>query len=194
MKIILFENNYGTAGKRDRQSWFLLADSALSNRGKPFFMPDDVGIVTASASVAVRISRLGKSISPRFARRYYSQVAPVIHFQFPELKERCVREGLSFSEAVSFDKAMIHGIFMDFPENPDCLDMNLSLNGERVERWRHEDMSENIDVLISKFSEMNTMKMGDLIVPALSKGVEVKPGDRLMLENELFGSLTVKVK
>ena len=49
-------------------------DSALLKDSKPFFIPDFCEQVDYETEMVVRICRLGKNISERFAHRYYDAV------------------------------------------------------------------------------------------------------------------------
>ena len=53
---------------------FLKPDSAMLKDGKPFFIPDFSNEIHYETELVVRISRLGKNISERFAHRYYDAV------------------------------------------------------------------------------------------------------------------------
>ncbi len=56
----------------------IIPDSAIIKDGKPFFIPDDAKRWKYSCGVAVRICRLGKNISEKFASRYIDAYAPCI--------------------------------------------------------------------------------------------------------------------
>ena len=194
MKIIVLENNYENAEIEDLLSWYLISDSALTNWGKPFFYPLEMSKVSVQASIAIRISRLGKSVSSRFAPRYYHEVAPMLHFFFPQLKEKLVNRGLSFSRAVSFDKSLIYGEFKEMPDDMENLKLDLTVNRQLAVNFDISKLRYGIDELIPKVSEMNTLKMGDLILPALSEPVEIFIGDLIELKGGFVNPLSVKIK
>lgn len=194
MKIIVLENNYENQPDDDILGWYLISDSALTNWGKPFFFPLDESKVVVSASLGIRISRLGKSISPRFAKRYYHEVAPMLHFCFPNIKKKLINQGLSCSRAVSFDKSLFYGKFSEITEDIDKLKLEIKLNGETKDIFDVSKLKLGIDKVIAKISEMNTLKMGDLILPAQSKPLEINIGDLIELQNCCMQPLTVKVK
>ena len=62
-----------------------LPDTALQTRGKPVFIPDWGGECEARCALAVRISRLGKSIERRFATRYFDAVAPAVKLEMQDM-------------------------------------------------------------------------------------------------------------
>ncbi|MDE6028229.1 MAG: hypothetical protein K2G23_09170, partial [Muribaculaceae bacterium] len=53
-------------------------DSAMVRSGNPIFLPDFNCSFSGIFYLAVKISRLGKSIAERFATRYYSEAAPAM--------------------------------------------------------------------------------------------------------------------
>lgn len=66
MKILIIDSY-----DNPRNGLRLVADSAWRPDRRPLFIPEGAGCIHAEIRPAVRISRLGKSISPDFAGRYY---------------------------------------------------------------------------------------------------------------------------
>ena len=115
----------------------VVPDSAMMRCRDPFFMPDNRQW-QALCLFGVRIDRLGKGISPEFARRYYNECVIAIHpFAVSEpddTAERWARDGaLVVSESLSAD----------------------SLD---------EELRKEIDAMISRVSRNATLKTGDLIL------------------------------
>lgn len=189
MKIFIIDNNQ-IKGAQEVDNWYLAADSALSNHGKPFFMPEGMGKITVSASMAFRISRLGKSIKPRFAERYYEEIAPILHFRLADLKRRLSHAGLPFSEAVSFDKSVMYGPFIAFNNMGKSHEWKFRVNGKEAGLINPILLKEKTAEIIANVSRMNTLKMGDLILPELKFETEITIGDIL----ELGPDLKVKIK
>lgn len=63
-------------------------DSAILKDGKPFFIPDFSNEVHYETELVVRINRLGKNISPRFASRYYDALTVGIDFTARDLQRK----------------------------------------------------------------------------------------------------------
>ena len=88
MKILAVGMNYakhnkelgGTLYQPEEPVIFAKPDSALLKDGKPFFIPDFTKQCDYEVELVVRICRLGKNISPRFAHRYYDAVTVGIDF------------------------------------------------------------------------------------------------------------------
>lgn len=194
MKVIVIENNYSQADKDTDLSWYIVADSAISNAGKPFYTPDLYGGVAVSVSLAFRFSRLGKSVAPKFASRYYKEIAPAVHFQLTDLKADLQNRGVSFSPAVSFDRSVMAGDYVAIETLNENISLNLKINGELVGKWNLLEMRQGINEVIGVFSRLNTIKMGDVMLPALGAQFTIKEGDFLEVTGEGFNPLTIKVK
>lgn len=191
MKAIVIENNYKESITHGKCGWYFLADSAISNTGKPFYLPENVGRVTASISLAIKISRLGKFIEPRFASRYYVECAPAVHFRLPEFKEKLGSEGLPEDAARSFDKSLFVGDF--FPWEASII-INLWKNGMAEVSFSPDKLNFSVDEVLSKVSVMNTVKIGDLLIPGLNGEVELDEGDILDLRSAEDSLFKVKIK
>ena len=101
MKIFAIGMNYaahnqelhGTLKRPDEPVIFTKADSAILNQGKPFFIPDHLGRIDYETEVVVRICRLGKNISERYAHRYYDAVTVGIDFTARDLQKKASEAG-----------------------------------------------------------------------------------------------------
>lgn len=191
MKIFVLVNNYDPTDCASRQGWYMLADSALTNTGKPFFMPEDIGEVTASLGLAVRVSRLGKHVETKFAGRYYTEVAPAVHFVLKSCENRLRESGLPEDPARSFDRALFAG---DFRPKEELKDFQLHKDGKLLRDFSIKKMVCPIDEVIRKVSELNTLKIGDMIVVALTEPLDVQTGDLLEVKDKDERLFHIKVK
>ncbi len=89
----------------------LMVDSSVVLPGRPLFLPPVAEQYDIELLPAVKISRLGKNIAPKFARRYYDTFSLLV---------RVVPHGvgLSTSLLVAFDSSVAEGIFIPFPSDP----------------------------------------------------------------------------
>ncbi len=162
---------------------FTKADSALLSGGKPFFLPDFTTRCDYETELVVRIGRLGRSISPRFAHRYYDAVTVGIDFTARDLQEKLRARGLPWELSKGFDGSAVIGDFVPVTELPDVqnLHFRLELNGETVQTGFTGDMLFKVDTLVSYISRFYTLKMGDLIYTGTPVGVgPVHVGDHLV--------------
>ena len=73
---------------------FMKPDSAILRNRRPFFLPDHLGRVDYETELVVRINRLGKSISARFADRYIDAVTLGIDFTARDMQNEFRSKGL----------------------------------------------------------------------------------------------------
>jgi 2-keto-4-pentenoate hydratase/2-oxohepta-3-ene-1,7-dioic acid hydratase in catechol pathway len=197
MKIIGIGKNYalhnqemeGAAYKPEAPVVFLKPDSALQKPGKPFFVPNQMGRIDYEAELVVRICRLGKNISKRFAYRYYDAMTVGLDFTARDLQQQAQQAGLPWTISKGFDGAAVIGewIASTLYPSPSTLHFHLEKNGETVQEGCSDDMLYHIDELISYVSRFFTLKTGDLIFTGTPSGVgPVAIGDHLTgwIENQ----------
>ena len=177
---------------------FTKCDSAMLIPGKPFFIPDHLGRIDYEAELVVRICRLGRNISERFAHRYYDAVTVGIDFTARELQQQASRNGLPWTIAKGFDGSAAIGEWVPISEEfrvkseefATAISFRLDKNGETVQRGNTAYMIHSIDQLISYISRFFTLKTGDLIYTGTPVGVgPVAIGDHLegwILNEELL--------
>lgn len=175
MKTIVYEPATPPA---EFAAWYHIADSALANAGKPFFLPDFAESFEACPVILVRIDKLGKSIGSRFAGRYFNFLAAGVHFRSPELRKRLLDAGLPPDMAVSYDRSMICSNWLpcqDFVSNK----VKFKVNGSVLTELNVE--LNGISKALEDVSRYNTMKTGDIIIPGVPFSTPVSIGDRLSL-------------
>lgn len=171
---------------------FTKCDSALVTRGRPFFIPDYTQECEYEAELVVRICRMGRSISQRFAHRYYDAVTVGVDFTARDLQRRLRAEGLPWDIAKGFDGSAVIGDFRDFNghEAPVLggstgryeghrvaerlsagIGFRLDINGQTVQKGISTDMIHSVDYLVSYISRFFTLKTGDLIFTGTPVGV-----------------------
>lgn len=192
MKTIVINGNYNPEAQTS-PCWYFLADSSLTNSGKPFFIPDFAEEFEAIPVIAVRTNRLGKSITEKFAARYYTEYAPAVHFRARDLMERLETSHMPTDMACSFDRSFIMGEFTPFPEDRH-IGVQLLRNGEKESEFDTDNLTYSIDRVVAEVSKANTLKMGDIIVPGLTAGTPVKIGDFLEIATGGTTSLSVQIK
>lgn len=151
--------------KRDDPVIFTKADSSLLKDRKPFFIPDELGTIEYEAEIVVRVCRLGKSISERFASRYYDAVTVGIDFTARDLLRKLSQQGLPWDMSKSFDGAAVLGEWVSKDKFLDIqrLRFHLDVNGETKQEGCTSDMIYKVDEIISYISRFFTLKTGDLI-------------------------------
>lgn len=173
MKIFAIGVNYAEYNKSLHETLsvseepvvFTKADSALLKDHKPFFIPDDMGKIECEAEVVVRICRLGKTISERFAHRYYDAVTVGIDFTARELQQKLREKGLPWDLCKGFDGSAALGEWVQKDKFLDVqrLRFHLDINGKTVQEGCTSDMLFTVDRIISYISRFFTLKTGDII-------------------------------
>ena len=168
--------------KRDDPVIFTKADSSLLKDRKPFFIPDELGTIEYEAEIVVRVCRLGKSISERFASRYYDAVTVGIDFTARDLLRKLSQQGLPWDMSKSFDGAAALGEWVSKDKFLDIqrLRFHLDVNGETKQEGCTSDMIYKVNEIISYISRFFTLKTGDLIYTGCpTSGFPVHINDRL---------------
>lgn len=198
MKTFLIDKNYSDLtlsspdnGDKGNMSWYFIADSALSNAGKPFFLPPTE--IKTAFGIALRIGRLGKTISRKFSLRYVDAIAPIVNFRMTEEFQKLQKENLSVDPAVSFDKAVFYGSFVEIEEKNMYISFDLAINSEPIDSIKLE-VNKIIELVIPKISKYNTLKIGDLIIPGLSDFHNLSKGDKIEIRDNGENILSIKIK
>ncbi len=190
MKIIAIGMNYSLHCKElhadepvpQEPVVFMKPDSALLKDSKPFFIPDFCQQVDYETELVVRINRLGKNISERFAHRYYDAVTVGIDFTARDLQKKLRAGALPWELCKSFDNSAAIGDFIPVTEldNVQQLGFHLDIDGQTVQTGNTKDMIFHIDTLIAYISRFMTLKIGDLIFTGTPVGIgPVKIGNHL---------------
>lgn len=168
-----------------------LPDCTILPDNKPFFIPDIPGHEspewTASIGLAFRISRLGKSIAPKFACRYVDAVAACMLPWAEQLGQRRIPLTL-------FDGACITGAWhsiedLDITDGISvfniCDNRTLSFNHPLEAAYR----------TIAGISHYCTLKTGDIIIPdTLPLGFPITAGSDITVGHQLSVWFKAKVR
>ena len=178
MKIICIGRNYAKhieelANERpENPVVFLKPDSAILPKKMPFFIPPFSNDVHYEVEVLVKINKVGKHISPKFAHKYYDTIGLGIDFTARDVQTKCKEKGLPWEKAKAFDGSAIVGEFFPKEEfNLENLPFQLKKNDEVVQDGNTESMLWKIDELIAYVSQYFTLKKGDLIFTGTPAGV-----------------------
>ena len=176
---------------------FSKPESALLLNNKPFFYPDFSTDIQYETEVVIKIDRLGKNISDKFAHRYFSEITVGIDFTARDLQRDCSQKGHPWEIAKAFDCSAPVGRMLPKSAFHDIQSINfhLDINGVTVQQGNTKDMLFTIDRIIANVSKYFTLKMGDLIFTGTPHGVgQVKIGDRLQayIEDELVLDFKIK--
>lgn len=175
---------------------FLKADNSVLSKDAPFVIPEFSNDVHHEVEVLVKINKVGKYISPKFASKYYNQIGLGIDFTARDLQAKLKAKGLPWEISKSFDGAAVVGDFVDKEQFADVQNLSFQLqkNGKVVQSGNTQDMLWQIDELVAYVSQFFTLKMGDIIFTGTPAGVaKVNNGDELQGFLEDKKMFTVKV-
>ncbi|OFX29853.1 MAG: 2-hydroxyhepta-2,4-diene-1,7-dioate isomerase [Bacteroidetes bacterium GWA2_32_17] len=188
MKIICVGRNYKEHAKELKNAVptepviFLKPDSAILNNNQPFFIPDFSKNLHYEVEIVFKICKVGKTISARFAHRYYDKIAIGIDFTARDIQENCRKKGLPWEISKAFDSSAAISKFIaksEF-ENINNITFSLLKNEKQVQLGDTSDMIFSIDNVIAYVSNYFTLKTGDLIYTGTPAGVgPVCKGDNL---------------
>ena len=181
MKIFAVGMNYAeynksqneTLSKKEGPVIFTKADSALLKDKKPFFIPDDLGTIEYETELVVRICRLGKTISERFAHRYYDAVTVGIDFTATRITAEA--ESTRTYHGTSAKDLMVRQPLGEWIPKEKFLDtqrlrFHLDINGQTVQEGCTTDMLYKVDEIISYISRYFTLKTGDILYTGCPSG------------------------
>ena len=189
MKIICIGRNYAEHAKEMKSQlpsepiFFLKPDTSYLKPGNPFFIPSFSNNIHYECEIVVKICKVGKNISEKFAPKYYNEIGLGLDFTARDLQEKCKANGTPWEIAKSFEhsspisKEFINKSTINLNE----LIFSLHKNDSIVQRGNTKDMIFNINQIISYVSQFMTLKTGDLIYTGTPAGVgKVDIGDNLV--------------
>ncbi len=203
MKIICIGLNYRKHAVEMRRPFpekpvvFLKPDSAILKNNKPFFLPGFSSVIHYEVEVVVKISKLGKSIAPEFAPRYYDEVTAGIDITARDLQDEFSKKGLPWELSKGFDGAAPIGKFVPVSSfrNIQDLRFRLEINDRIVQESTTSDMIFSINEIVSFVSRFFTLKTGDLIFTGTPSGVgSLKKNDNLVAYLEDLPLLDFMIK
>jgi 2-keto-4-pentenoate hydratase/2-oxohepta-3-ene-1,7-dioic acid hydratase in catechol pathway len=189
MKIICIGRNYADHAAEMNSSipeqpiFFMKSDVSLLRPGAPFFYPSFSKDIHFECELVVKINRVGKNISEKFAHKYYSEIGLGIDLTARDLQSICKKNGHPWEIAKSFEgSAPISKEFLNKEKlDLENIEFRLAQNGKIMQFGNSKNMIFNIDQIISYISKYMTLKKGDLIFTGTPEGVgSISIGDELL--------------
>jgi len=178
MKIICIGRNYAkhieelANEKPEHPVVFLKPDSAILPKKMPFFIPPFSEDIHYEVEVLVKINKVGKHISQKFAHKYYDEVGLGIDFTARDVQAKCKEKGLPWEKAKAFDGSAVVGAFFNKETfDIDNTSFQLYKNETVVQDGNTKAMLWKVDELMSYVSQYFTLKKGDIIFTGTPAGV-----------------------
>ncbi|MDD4820611.1 MAG: fumarylacetoacetate hydrolase family protein [Flavobacteriales bacterium] len=200
MKIICVGKNYYSAlagaPKPTTPLIFLKPDSAILPSGNPFFIPEFSQKMMAEVEIVIRICRLGKFISAKFAHKYYDAVTVGVDFTAEDVQKDAIAKGLPWELSKGFDGSAVIGHWMPIEDfSVEKIHFSMDKNGEPLQAGCSDDLIFSVDKIIEYVSEYYTLKIGDVIFTgAPCASVQVAVGDVFSGKIENKDAFTLKIK
>jgi 2-keto-4-pentenoate hydratase/2-oxohepta-3-ene-1,7-dioic acid hydratase in catechol pathway len=152
---------------------FLKPDSSILKNNKPFFLPGFSENIHYEVEVVIKISKLGKGISSKFAPRYYDEVTLGIDITARDIQSHQAKAGMPWELSKCFDGAAPIGSFIPVASVKDMqnLDFRLEINNKVVQQSNTSDMIFGFNEIVEFVSGYFTLKTGDLIFSGTPSGV-----------------------
>lgn len=201
MTIYAIVNNLLSPEDTDTSSpiWTIISPAAILQGGNPFFVPDFAAHFEARTALAIKIGKLGKGIAPRFVGRYVDSAAPAMLFVAADLLRSIKENGLPWTQAISYDRALALGKFenISLEECKNCdIVLSLDYQGSSLEmKWDGSSKGNAIEETIAAISRDNALKMGDIILLGLGpEGHQIHPDMRAHLLMNGSDSLAFNIR
>ena len=175
MKIICIGRNYVEHAKElnnpvpTKPMFFVKPDTALL-RTDIFYIPPFSNNIHYELELVVKIKKVGKSISKRFAHKYYDEISLGLDLTARDLQKECKEKGMPWEIAKGFDSSAPIGNWYQ-KKDLKSLDFYLLKNGEKVQEGNPSQMVFDVDSIIEYVSKFMTLKKGDLIFTGTPSGV-----------------------
>ena len=190
MKIICIDNALLSASDLYLT---IRSDSSVLRNNDNFYMPTFSSNMQCTVGYMLRVTRLAKCMTEKFAPRCYDAVGVAVAFVAQDIVERNCSLGRPCDEAYCFDKSVAVS-----PESvaPDAvgegvLDIKIGNSQCSTELSR---IKISLDKALAKASELLTLKMGDIIYIAATEPMTPQIGDNIQVSLNGAELLNFEVK
>lgn len=193
MKLIVYHSVF----QRESTPFYTLKpDTALLRNNNAFFIPDFSHEIQYTTCLVVKINKMGKCISPKFAHRYYQEFGIAVNFTAIDVLKNSISKGLPHEAAYAFDNSSaISPVFINKSDLNPQFSFGLKVNDRWTQQATISELVKNQDELISEISKNITLKIGDYILFDSSEGQGlVKKEDRFQgfLDNNLLLNFNIQ--
>lgn len=176
MKLICAEYN-----DRQEMTVGVIGDNALLRNNDDFYIPGFSGELSCVPQLVLKMSKLGKGISERFAERYYEEAGVGLRFYADGLERALKQQNLPYGVASSFDhSAALSDLY---PWTGQAV-YAMELNEEKIFEESVADLPVGPDKLLSQASGYYMIKIGDFMYcgnPFRYRGIKINDHIRMCL-------------
>ena len=154
------------------------SDSSVLRNNDDFYMPTFSQKMECTVGYMLRVTRLAKCMSEKFAPRCYDAVGVAVAFVAQDVVERNCAFGRPCDEAYCFDKSFAISPESIAPElvGEGVLQVKI---GNNLTTCKLADLHISLDNALSKASELLTLKMGDVVYLAATEPFAPQIGDHV---------------
>lgn len=197
MKIFAVTDNYKGNGPEESGlfGWRFLPDSSIFRAPNPYFADEETDLVAAFPSLAIRIDRIGKSVSPRFASRYTFHAALSVNIRNLTLENLLRENGLPVDPSWGYDRSLLLSDWVESTlEDMENIKITVGLEGGISTVWQAGELIHNLPEVISVVSRRDLLKMGDIILPGFHHtGLTLLPGTIMSASLDIPGKQELKL-
>lgn len=183
MKIICISNNLSNQNTKNKKPvFFLKPDTSILNNRKLFFIPHFTENICCGVSPVIKINRVGKNISEKFAHRYFDEIGIGLDMTDISMYEKSIEEHMPWEASKAFEDSAPIGLFVNKNQmkNPEKIDFSLSVNNNIIKKLKIENLHHSVSEIISYISQFFTLKIGDLIFISTNENLSpVKKNDNI---------------
>lgn len=203
MKIFCLAANYRKHGEEinlqpgQNPIFFSKPETSLLRNHYDFYIPEFSSQIEYETEIVIKIGKMCKAVSPKFAGRYYDEVTVGLDITARDLQNEYRAKGLPWFLSKGFDNSAPLGDFVPKSEFADLGNINfgLTINGQTAQKGNTADMIFGFDAVVSYISQFITLKQGDLIFTGTPAGVgPLHIGDHLEADIEGRKLLDIKVR
>lgn len=173
MKLIAVYTKGNSSEENDGSGMLVWPDSAFIRTGKPLFVPDGEGW-NVFVAPCLRIDRLGKTISRKFASRYYREIAPMA-VVVPKRAAAALETGSDpLATDIVADCSIVCGDFLSMEDYENLSNIEMTVTSRNLDSQEEmkftvslDDFREKAADAINYVSQRNTLKTGDIVATAL---------------------------
>jgi 2-keto-4-pentenoate hydratase/2-oxohepta-3-ene-1,7-dioic acid hydratase in catechol pathway len=184
----------------DSPTFFAKFRNALAPPGAEVALPDASEKVDYEAEVAFVVGRRAKDVAPGEALDHVAG-----YTLLNDLSARDLQFATSqWMPGKVFDGSAPCGPALVTPDDagsPDAIEIELALNGERMQRASTEDLVFGVPELVSRLSRLMTLEPGDIVATGTPAGVGsvrkprvwLRPGDEVSIVSPTLGRLDTRI-
>ncbi|MCH5214636.1 MAG: hypothetical protein J1E97_05535 [Muribaculaceae bacterium] len=164
MKLMTAYKSSSAAPSEESLKVMVWPDSAVVKTGKPVFIDFDISPLFVPA-IGVKIKAVGKSVQPRFAGKYFSEVAPMIYILQADVAQQ-IASGLDPKGCdIVADYSVIEGDPVEIGADAHSVGFTFShIKTDGTENCYDFSLSlKELHDAISVASRRNTLKTGDFV-------------------------------